>query len=150
MAHSEHNTRIRRESLSYLLLVTYVMAEDSRRGLAERGLTKARAELIWTLGERQPLTQRELAALLRVTPRNITTLIDALEATGFVRRDEHPTDRRASAVVLTAQGKKSLAGLQADYAMLADLLFRGISKEDLRVFSRVARLAATRLQAAQP
>jgi DNA-binding MarR family transcriptional regulator len=113
-------------------------------------LTKARAELIWTLGERQPLTQRELAALLRVTPRNITTLIDALEATGFVRRDEHPTDRRASAVVLTAQGKKSLAGLQADYAMLADLLFRGISKEDLRVFSRVARLAATRLQAAQP
>ncbi len=125
------------------------MAEDSRRGLAERGLTEARARLIWALGERQPLTQRELAAHLGVTPRNVTTLIDALETTGFVRRDEHPSDRRASAVVLTVKGQAALAGLQADYNMLADLLFGSVSDEELQIFGRVAQLAAARLQAAQ-
>jgi DNA-binding MarR family transcriptional regulator len=37
-------------------------------------------------------------------PRNVTSLVDALESAGFVARSPHPTDRRATVVSLTRQG----------------------------------------------
>jgi DNA-binding MarR family transcriptional regulator len=40
-----------------------------------------------------------------VTSRNITGLVDGLVATGFVTREAHPTDRRATLVTLTEHGK---------------------------------------------
>ena len=41
------------------------------------------------------MTQRTLSQALRVSPRNVTGLLDALEAGGYVTRGRHPTDRRA-------------------------------------------------------
>ena len=52
----------------------------------ERGLTRARAAVIWQLQERGPVTQRTLSQALRVSPRNVTGLLDALEAGGYVTR----------------------------------------------------------------
>lgn len=77
------------------------MSADMQRGLASYGLTEARAHVLWQLGATETLTQRQLAEALKVTPRNVTALIDALEATDFVRRTAHPTDRRAVVIVLT-------------------------------------------------
>ncbi|MEN3610618.1 MarR family transcriptional regulator [Plantactinospora sp. ZYX-F-223] len=47
----------------------------------------------------------ELSQALKCTPRNVTGLVDALEAAGFVARSAHPTDRRATVVSLT-QGER--------------------------------------------
>ena len=44
----------------------------------------------------------DLADALEVTPRNITALVDSLEAEGVVRRLSHPTDRRVTLIELTA------------------------------------------------
>src|SRR5438477_2588493 len=82
-------------------------------GLAERGLTRPRAELIWRLAQQSPLTQRELSQALRCTPRNVTDLVDALEAIELVARGPHPTDRRATLVSLTSRGKVAAAWMQA-------------------------------------
>lgn len=48
--------------------------------------------------------------------------MDALEADGFVARQPHPTDRRASLVVLTARGRRAAAGMHEDELRLADQL----------------------------
>src|SRR5262249_35053270 len=69
------------------------------------GLTPARAEVIWLLHHGGPRTQRQLSQALKCTPRNVTGLVDALEAAGFVARRAHPTDRRATVVCLTRRGK---------------------------------------------
>ena len=52
------------------------------------------------------------SATLDVTPRNVTGLLDALEASGHAARTAHPTDRRASLVTLTNAGQ-AVAALQA-------------------------------------
>lgn len=83
------------------------------------------------------MTQRELAAELKVTPRNVTTLIDALEETGFVRRTAHPTDRRAVVIVLTPKGQKSFARLQSETTEFARLLFGNLSESDLKTFQSI-------------
>lgn len=128
-----------------LFLVTTLMSEDMQRGLAERGLTQARAQVLWLLGEAERMTQRDLAAQLKVTPRNVTTLIDALEQTGFVRRTAHPTDRRATVIVLTPQGQTAVARLQAEVTEFAQLLFGHLPESDLKTFQGILHGIAAKL-----
>jgi len=52
----------------------------------------------------------DLSGELGVTPRNVTALVDALEAEGLVRRKPHPTDRRATVVELTEKGSGACEG----------------------------------------
>lgn len=46
-------------------------------------------------------TPSELAEALGVTPGTITGLLAGLERSGFIRREEHPTDRRKAAITPT-------------------------------------------------
>lgn len=137
IVHNDHNSSNCRDTLLQLFRVTTLMSDDMQHGLAERGLTLARAQILWILGEAERMTQRDLAAELKVTPRNVTTLIDALEATGFVRRTAHPTDRRATVVVLTQEGQASVTRIQSEVTEFAELLFHNVSESDLTTFQRI-------------
>jgi DNA-binding MarR family transcriptional regulator len=145
MIHNVDSTLLCRDVLSQLFLVTTLMSADMQRGLAERGLTQTRAQVLWVLGEAARMTQAELAAELKVTPRNVTTLIDALEETGFVRRTAHPTDRRAAVIVLTPKGQKSFAKLQAETTEFARQLFGKLPETDLKTFQRILHDVGTKL-----
>ena len=87
------------------------------------GLTVSRTRLLWAIGLHGPMTQRALADALGVSARNVTGLVDALVATGFVTREPHPTDRRASLVSFTEHGAATVARLQEGQQELASLLF---------------------------
>jgi DNA-binding MarR family transcriptional regulator len=110
-------------ALDRVLELAVLVNEDMTRSLAERGLTESRTHVIWLVHAHGPCTQRDLAVALRVSPRNITGLVDALEQTGFVRRTPHPTDRRAVLVDLTAQGREAAERLVEEQAEFAHLLF---------------------------
>jgi DNA-binding MarR family transcriptional regulator len=121
------------------------MREDMQQGLTERGLTQARAQLLWELKTHQPLTQRALADVLKVSPRNVTALVDALEGDGFVIRTPHPTDRRATLLALSETGELAVRRLDDDMTTLAELLFADVAPADLETFSRITVAAAQRL-----
>lgn len=130
--------------------LTLLLGRDIAENLARDGLTESRAALVWELHHRGPCTQRELADAVNVTPRTITTLVDGLESTGFVARKAHPSDRRATLVTLTRQGRASGRKLAAGKRRLAQELFSGLSPdvlEDLdlglrEVVDRLRRLLA--------
>src|SRR3954470_20186722 len=94
--------------------LTVVLGDRMNRRLAEHGLTPARAEVVWVLHHGGPRTQRELSQALKCTPRNVTGLVDALEAGGFVARSTPPTDRRATIVSLTERGATLVTGWHRD------------------------------------
>lgn len=124
--------------MTHLIAVTELMNADIRRGMVRYGLTEARMRVVWEVGHaREAMTQRQLADELDVSPRNVTTLIDSLEATGFVSRMAHPTDRRAIVVVLTPKGKQSFARLDTDMTEFADRLLGELGREDLDTFRRI-------------
>jgi DNA-binding MarR family transcriptional regulator len=131
--------------LERLFELGVVLTASMDAGLAERGLTPARAELLWQLQRQPKRTQRELSQLLRCTPRNVTDLVDTLEASGLVAREPHPTDRRATLVTLTRRGKSEVARMQAGSQALAGSLFAGLSLADLGTFETVLDLVLTRL-----
>ncbi|ADB31111.1 transcriptional regulator, MarR family [Kribbella flavida DSM 17836] len=124
-------------ALDRLLLVSTLLADDMATALQARGLTRARATVLWEVARHGPLTQRQIADLLGVTPRNVTTLIDALEGTGFVTRTDHLSDRRAVLVRLTEQGELAAARMERGATHLARKLFGELSAPDLATFTGV-------------
>ncbi|MEV4708644.1 MarR family transcriptional regulator [Actinoplanes sp. NPDC049316] len=103
-------------------------------GLAEHGLSRARATVVWLVHRGGPHTQRALAQAIGVTARNVTALVDGLEESGFVRRVPHPEDRRALLVQLTDQGSAVTAGLATEYERHSAYLFGGLPDEQVQQF----------------
>jgi DNA-binding MarR family transcriptional regulator len=121
-------------ALERLFRLTVTLADAMADDLASRGLTRARATVLARLHRVGPTNQRTLARELDVSPRNITGLVDALEAAGLVERAPHPQDRRAILVTLTGKGTTAAAALADDERHLARFLFAD------RSVSEVARL----------
>lgn len=96
---------------AWRLLVELVMetrSEWRRKVAAATGLPFSRARALWRL-ERGPRTLAELAYDLGTDAPAATVLINALESRGLVKRNAHPTDRRAKQVSLTGAGRRVLA-----------------------------------------
>lgn len=110
-------------ALGLILELVVLLSRDMAERFARDGLTDSRVHLIWELAHRGPSTQRALADALQVSARNITGLVDALVATGFVTREPHPTDRRATLVSFTKKGAAVAESLQREQKEFAQLLF---------------------------
>lgn len=134
--------------MDQLFDLTVVLGEVMNKRLAERGLTPARAEVLWLLHRTGPRTQRELSRMLKCTPRNVTGLVDALERAGFAERTAHPSDRRAIVVRLSKPGQSLIEDWVADREYGTAQLLGGIPTGNLAVFSAVLDQVLARLRAA--
>ena len=110
-------------TLDRVLELTVLLSRDMADSLPRQGLTESRAHLVWQLQQRGPCTQATLAADLHVTPRTITALVDGLVDTGFVTREPHPSDRRATLVTFTERGRATAQALVDSHRRLARQLF---------------------------
>ena len=122
--------------LDSLLALTQILQADQERELDRRGLTVARTHLLWVLFHGGPATQVQLSEALGVTPRHITTLVDALDATGLARREPHPTDRRAVLVHLTERGTTLMQAMDAEHDELGAALIAGLDLDTVEALTR--------------
>jgi len=132
--------------LDRLLEVSLAVAAHTEHGLQERCLSRARARVLWHLAQHPPLTQRELSGFLRVSARNVTGLIDALEDSELVARAAHPSDRRATLLELTPRGFAVTRELREAHEGLAAMIFDGVSEDDAAGFLATAEHVLSRLQ----
>ncbi|MEV0174555.1 MarR family transcriptional regulator [Streptomyces sp. NPDC050803] len=138
-----------RHAVDRLFELAEVLGAMMQRGLAERGLTTARAGVLWALLHDGPMTQRTLAARLGVTPRNVTGLLDALQEAGLVVRGAHPTDRRATLVSLTDEGRGVTVELRGGRDELAAALFADLPADRLDAFTATLAQVTERLRGAE-
>lgn len=121
------------------------------RGLRRRG---AEAMAPWDLAPHQARALRviahhdrirpgELAAHLRVAPRSVTDVVDALEQRGLVGRGPDPSDRRATVVSLTPAGRRLVEEVDAARRADAEALFGRLGDRDRASLRRIL----TRLEA---
>jgi DNA-binding MarR family transcriptional regulator len=73
---------------------------------AKYELTAIQAKVLLLLQPEGAMTMRSIAGLLQYDASNLTGVVDRLEEMGAVRRQPHPSDRRAKGVVLTAEGQR--------------------------------------------
>lgn len=117
-------------------------------GAREYGLSYARGRVVAALYSSGPVVMRALSQAVGVSPRTITSLIDALEADGWVQRRAHPADRRATIVALTPTAGTAFSRLMEGYSGLAADLLSGVPEEDQRRALAVIDHVSTRMDEA--
>ena len=95
------------EGLLLALLGQHAM-RHLRAAHAASGLSPRQFHLLGLLHDRGALSQRELGALMDVDPSKLVTLLNPLEADGYVSRDRDPGDRRRHVVTITSPGVRLL------------------------------------------
>lgn len=101
------------------------------------GLTEAQARALRVISRYERPRMADLAQALEVVPRSITSMVDTLESAGFVVRQNDPTDRRATIVVLTDAGKDVLSRVGRMRAEAAEQLFAKLGEAEQRELRRL-------------
>lgn len=84
-----------------------------KRQLEPIGITPAQARLLRAVAAYdEPPRMADLAARMEVVPRAVTTLVDGLESSGWVRRAPDPTNRRVVRIEITEAGRETLRALR--------------------------------------
>ena len=131
--------------LNQLLAISELMRRDMARAFAGTPLTESRVAVLWTLRMLGASTQRDVATALGVSGKNVSLLVDALEATGYVNRATHPTDRRAVLLELTESANVMMATMEREHAELAETLVAAMAPGDVVATQRGVAAIAARL-----
>ena len=100
-AHEQSGVTALREMILACESYHHTMAGLLRIGVPE-------ANVLTHLAVAGPLTAREVADRIGLTPSAVTTVLDRLEAAGLALRRPHPTDRRRTLIAVTPSGQDAL------------------------------------------
>ncbi|MFC1419188.1 MarR family winged helix-turn-helix transcriptional regulator [Streptacidiphilus cavernicola] len=87
----------------------------------------------------QMIRLNQLAERLRIAPRSVTTVVDALEAAGLVARVQDPEDRRAILLRLTEAGEQTVDRIGQVRQQVAEEYFGSVGPEDRSALLRLLR-----------
>jgi len=108
-----------------------------REEIDQYDLTPPQFGLLAFLWQEDGLTQTELSERGQIDRTTIGGLIDRLEKTGMVERRQHPQDRRAYKIHLTARGRE-LEGPLCECAKRTLARFtKGLSEQDVNELRRM-------------
>jgi DNA-binding MarR family transcriptional regulator len=109
--------------------------------LAPLGLTPAQERALRMITRSdEPPRMTELADHLGIVPRSVTTVIDALEQAGLVRREIDPHNRRAIRLHLTDRGMAVRDDMREARRRAAEDLFAPLSGNDRKALAELLSL----------
>jgi DNA-binding MarR family transcriptional regulator len=112
---------------------------------ARQGLSASEEKALDLLERLGPLTAGELARQSGLAPASVTALINRLEAKGFARRVQNPSDRRSVLVEVDPERVyATVAPLFADWVGSLQELYAGYTDEQLEVILHFLNEAARR------
>jgi DNA-binding MarR family transcriptional regulator len=112
------------------------IARHQEEAFGRLGLNRGEVGVLGALllaGPKQRLSPTQLFKGLMLSSAGITSRLDRLERRGYVKRNRHPSDRRAVLVELTAEGRKVLEQAIANDAGGEQTLLSALTKDDHRV-----------------
>ncbi len=133
------------ELINRVVSAATVLVKESHRVFRPHGITEAQFNILNVLGQApEGASQRELSDELVVDRSNVTGLLDRMEKAGWVRRDDHPKDRRIYVVTLTAAGRKLWQKVLPDYLRAVDEVTAAVDTAEMRRMGEfLKRLEAT-------
>ncbi len=121
-------------------LVMRVARSLRRRGaeaMAPWDLAPHQVRALRVVGHHEGIRPGELATHLRVAPRSVTDVVDALEQRGLLERHQDPADRRATVLALTASGQRLLDETGAARRADAEAYFARLPERDRATLRRI-------------
>jgi DNA-binding MarR family transcriptional regulator len=126
-AHGVIEERATSEGLLLALLGQQAMRR-LRAAHTEHKLSPRQFHVLGLLHDRGALTQRELGTLMDVDPSILVTLLNPLEADGYLSRERDADDRRRHVVTITRRGEQQLERAAQAQRDAEDELLAGLTK----------------------
>lgn len=123
--------------------VAHELRRSAKSGFDTIDVTPAQARALMVLARHGAVRQRVLSDHLRIVPRSVTEVVDALEERKLVRRQPDPTDRRATLVDLTAAGKRAVGKIRDLRTADSEAFFAQLSDTDRAHLGRILRKLRT-------
>ena len=114
--------------------VARLMRQTYDRRMKTLGLTRSQWWVLTHLYRKDGVTQSELAKTLELDKPSLGRLLDRMEASGWVTREEDLQDRRAKRVLLTQEVGPAMKAMRAAAADLRSEALTGISKDEQEQF----------------
>lgn len=127
--HHAH-TSVENQLEAALMVVTRGLRRGWAESIAHTGLAPHQARALRVIASEGRLRPSELAERLRVTPRSVTEVVDALIERSLVNREPDPTDRRAMVLSLTSAGEELAAEVRACRSAHTESVFGTLSTKD--------------------
>jgi MarR family transcriptional regulator for hemolysin len=110
--------------------VARLMRTTFDRRVKSLGLTRSQWWVLNHLFRNDGATQSELAVILEVEKPSLGSLLDRLEAKGWIRRESDPGDRRIKRVYLTEEVQPAIKAMRAAAAEVRREALAGLPQED--------------------
>lgn len=110
-------------------------------------LTIAQVKSLFFIADTGKVNFRKLADALKVTPSNVTGIVDRLVEKELVSRTENQEDRRMLILQLTPRGKALINNLRQQRAVQVAAILKDLSEEDLSAIERGFALFARAVEA---
>jgi DNA-binding MarR family transcriptional regulator len=115
-------------------LITNLQKSFSESGIE---VTPIQVMLLFFLQKNNGLSLTQISQGLMLENPTVTGLIDRLEKSGYVRRSDHPSDRRVYLVHLTEKGNKVAKKALPIVKKLNERIKEGYSKSEIEDFKKV-------------
>jgi MarR family transcriptional regulator for hemolysin len=139
----------KRSTALKLMVVARHLRQSFDQSVERSGLTRAKWTLIATVAHKPGATQRMIAEALEVREVTAGRMIDRLCAEGYLKRREHPNDRRAYCVYLTPVAQPVLDTIGELGRIHEAKIFAGFDDDDLEKLNALLDGIAHNLSAAR-
>jgi DNA-binding MarR family transcriptional regulator len=112
------------------------MRANTLEAWMELNLTVPQIKSLFFIANQGTTNFTALAAALKVTPANITGIIERLMEQGLVSRQENPDDRRMLMLRVTEKGENTIAGLRDRRAGHITKILSGLTDKELNAVLR--------------
>jgi DNA-binding MarR family transcriptional regulator len=102
-------------------------------------IAPSESQVLQLISEVQPVSLKELANAMHLTPGAITQLVDALVQAQYVTRTPSAQDRRMAVVALTPEGSRAISSLRRTKQDLFAKVVANLTDEELAAFLNVQR-----------
>ncbi|MCL5961737.1 MAG: MarR family transcriptional regulator [Chloroflexi bacterium] len=138
----ENKTQLISEVVDLHRRVKRALGQYTPEAWMDLNLTIAQLKSLLYIASEGSTNSRKLAAALRVTPSNVTGIVDRLVEQGLVSRQENPEDRRAILLRATEEGGEILADLREKRSNYLSEVLDCLSAVDLAAVARGLALLA--------
>jgi len=128
------------DRLIYLISkVFHKLMINLQKALSGAGVevTPVQAMLLFYLQKKDGSSLTEISSGLMLENPTVTGLIDRLEKLGYVKRSDHPSDRRVYLVYLTEKGSMVAKRALPIIKRLNEQIKEGYSEEEIESFKKV-------------
>jgi MarR family transcriptional regulator, organic hydroperoxide resistance regulator len=112
-------------------------------------INSAQGRILFALWRKGGMSISSLARETALEPSTLTSMLDRLEAAGYLRRESSPEDRRAFVVECTAEGRALEAKHKAVSERMTELFYGGLGERRITDFEASLALIVGNLEKAE-